>query len=190
MHYTVCDLLLDVVQNSIEAGARNVDISLLEADNRFQVIVEDDGKGMDKGTLERAKDPFYTEPGKHPGRPVGLGLPFLIQTVELSGGSYEIRSEPNRGTALRFDLDLGNIDTPPLGDLTGTVRQMLCYDGGYEMEIHRYRGGVGYDLKRSELVESLGELESVGVLGLLQDFLDSQEAWIDEEAEHGTDDPR
>mgnify|MGYP006271929757 CR=1 FL=1 len=190
MHYTVCDLLLDVVQNSIEAGACKVDISLLELYNRLQVIVTDDGIGMDDETLERTKDPFYTKPGKHPERRVGLGIPFLIQTVEASGGSYEIRSELDRGTDLRFDLDLGNIDTPPLGDLPGTVRQMLCYDGAYEMEIHRYRGELGYDLKRSELIESLGEIETVGVLGLLQQFLESQESWIDEEAEHGTNDPR
>lgn len=190
MHYTVCDLLLDVVQNSIEAKARNVRISLEERDGRLLVEVEDDGRGMDEETLRRAQDPFYTEPGKHPERRVGLGVPFLIQTVEASGGTYEITSAPNRGTRLHFDLDLGNVDTPPMGDLPGTLRQMLCYEGPYEMDIIRRRGASGYEIKRSELIEALGELERVGVLGLLQDFLESQEAWIDEEAEHGTDDPR
>ncbi|MFW6250989.1 MAG: ATP-binding protein [Alkalispirochaetaceae bacterium] len=190
MHYTVCDLLLDVVQNSIEAEARNVRVSLEEKDNRLLVEVEDDGRGMDEETLRRARDPFYTEPGKHPERRVGLGIPFLIQTVEASGGNYEISSEPSRGTRLRFDLDLGNVDTPPMGDLPGTLRQMFCYDGSYEMEIVRRRGERGYEIKRSELIETLGELERVGVLGLLQEFLESQEAWINEEAEHGTNDPR
>lgn len=190
MHYTVCDLLLDVVQNSIEAEADNVRVSLTETDGRLWVEVEDDGRGMDEATLGRAQDPFYTEPGKHPGRRVGLGLPFLIQTVEASGGSYEFASEANRGTKLRFDLDLSNVDTPPMGDLPGTLRQMLCYDGSYEMEIIRRRDEIGYEIKRSELIETLGELESVGVLGLLQEFLESQEAGIEEEAEHGTNDPR
>lgn len=190
MHYTVCDLLLDVVQNSIEAEARNVTVHLEERDGRLTVEVADDGRGMDEETLRRAQDPFYTEPGKHPGRRVGLGVPFLIQTVETCGGSYEMESAPKRGTKLRFDLDLEHVDTPPMGELPDTLRQMLCYQGGYEMEIIRRRGAAGYELKRSELIETLGELESVGVLGLLQEFLESQEIWLDEEAEHGTDDPR
>lgn len=190
MHYTVCDLLLDVVQNSIEAEARNVTVLLEESDGRLAVEVDDDGRGMDEETLRRAQDPFYTEPGKHPGRKVGLGVPFLIQTVESCGGTYAIESAPKRGTKLRFELDLENVDTPPMGDLPATLRQMLCYEGAYEMEIIRRRGATGYELKRSELVETLGELETVGVLGLLQEFLESQEAWLQEEAEHGTDDPR
>ncbi|MFP4329826.1 MAG: ATP-binding protein [Spirochaetaceae bacterium] len=190
MHYSVCDLLLDVVQNSIEAGARNVRFILTETANRLLVEVEDDGRGMDGETVRRAQDPFYTEPGKHPGRKVGLGIPFLIQTVESCGGSYAIDSAPNRGTRLCFDLDLTDVDTPPIGDLPGTLRQMLCYDNEYEMEIHRSRGEKSYELKRSELIETLGELESAGTLGLLQEFLKSQEAWIEEEeAEHGKNDP-
>jgi hypothetical protein len=186
----VCDLLLDVVQNSIEAGARNVTLLLEERERRLKVEIADDGRGMDEETLRRAKDPFYTEPGKHPERRVGLGIPFLIQTVESCGGSYEIESVPKQGTRLRFDLDPANVDTPPMGDLPGTIRQMLCYEGAYEMEIIRRRGAAGYEVKRSQLIETLGELETVGVLGLLQDFLESQEAWIEEEAEHGTDDTR
>lgn len=188
MHYTVCDLLLDMVQNSIEAASRNVRCTLEESDGRLLVEVEDNGRGMDGDTVRRAQDPFYTEPGKHPGRKVGLGIPFLIQTVESCGGSYEIDSAPNRGTRLRFDLDLSNVDTPPMGDLPSTFRQMLCYDNEYEMEINRRRGGVSYELTRSQLIDTLGELESAGALLLLQEFLESQEAWIEEEAEHGKND--
>ena len=190
MHYTVCDLLLDVVQNSIEAESRNVTVRVGEVSRRLEVAVEDDGRGMDRETLKRAQDPFYTESGKHPGRRVGLGIPFLIQTVEASGGSYNIESAPGAGTRLRFDLDLENVDTPPLGHLPSTFRQMLCYDGEYEMVIVRRLEGAQYDLSRSELLDSLGELESVGVLGLLNDFLESQEEWIREEAVHGTNDAR
>ena len=58
------------------------------------------------------------------------------------------------------------------------------------MSITRYRGKDGYELSRSELRDALGDLESVGALGLLQDFLESQESCIQEEADHGQNDTR
>ena len=65
MHATLADVIADTAQNSIEAGARNVSLEIVEDGATISVRIKDDGKGMDEATQARAFNPFYTEPGKH-----------------------------------------------------------------------------------------------------------------------------
>ena len=65
MHATIADVIADTAQNSIEAGASKVELTLVEGGGRLAVTIRDDGKGMDAATVARAFDPFYTAPGKH-----------------------------------------------------------------------------------------------------------------------------
>ena len=90
MHATICDCLADAVQNAIEAGATRIEAVLEEDDEAVRITVRDDGKGMDGATLARVWDPFFTEPGKHARRRVGLGLPLLRQMAEATGGEVSI----------------------------------------------------------------------------------------------------
>ncbi|MGL4368765.1 MAG: ATP-binding protein, partial [Spirochaetota bacterium] len=76
MHHSVCDFLLDIVQNSIEAGSGVITVDLVEKKGILSVCVGDDGKGMDAETLSRVCDPFCTDGVKHEKRSIGLGLPF------------------------------------------------------------------------------------------------------------------
>ena len=93
MHASIADVIADTAQNSIEAGAKNVSVSLVEDATLISVIIADNGKGMDEATQRRAFDPFYTEPGKHDKRKVGLGLPILKQICEECGGGLSLKSE-------------------------------------------------------------------------------------------------
>ncbi|MDP0941747.1 sensor histidine kinase, partial [Klebsiella quasipneumoniae] len=54
--------ILDIVQNSIRANARNVGISIAEQAGAGILVIEvsDDGSGMPQEVLERVTDPFYT----------------------------------------------------------------------------------------------------------------------------------
>ena len=82
MHAAVCDFILDCLQNSVEAGASEVYLAINQTSRKFSVSIKDNGRGMDEDQLKKAVDPFYTDGIKHKSRKVGLGLPFLIQTVE------------------------------------------------------------------------------------------------------------
>lgn len=179
MHYTLCDFILDIVQNSFEAGSRTVELSVEQDETRFEVRVTDDGRGMAPAELERAIDPFHTDGTKHRNRRVGLGLPFLRQAVELSGGTFSLRSVQGEGTAVGFMFPLDHIDTPPIGDLPGMVLQALTAEGTCELVVtRRMRRGereAGYAVRRSELAEALGSLDESGALTLLGRFLESQE---------------
>ena len=100
MHFTLTDLITDITQNAAEAGAALVELEVRQTDREFRFIVRDNGKGMSADELSRAVDPFVTDGVKHPHRKVGLGIPFLIQTAEQSGGGWAIRSALAGGKAV------------------------------------------------------------------------------------------
>ena len=176
MHYTLCDLFADLTQNSVEAQAKKISVEVTETEADITVYIKDDGKGMSKETLQKAIDPFYTDGVKHPKRKIGLGLPFLVQTANDTGGEWKIDSVEGKGTTVYCRFDTTNIDTPPVGDVPLFFRQILTFTGSYEMEIIRNKPGCSYTIVRSELIDALGNLENAGSLSLLGDFLESQES--------------
>ncbi|MEW6548616.1 MAG: sensor histidine kinase [Spirochaetota bacterium] len=180
-HYSIEDFLLDIVQNSCEAGASELRVEVAESPLRLDVLISDDGKGMDEALQARVLDPFYSEPGKHPGRKVGLGLPFLKQATEMTGGGFSLRSAPGRGTAVGFTFLRGHVDCPPMGSMADILFSLLCLPGAPRMSIRRRledeSGTVlkDYEIRKTELIEILGSLEEVSSLALLKEFLRSQE---------------
>ncbi len=180
MHYCVADYVLDIAQNALEAGARNVRVEYGSAGDAIEVEVIDDGSGMSAEIRSRALDPFHTDGIKHPGRSVGLGLPFLVQGVEQAGGGWSLESRPGWGTRVSFSFPKGGLDTPPEGDLPGLFRSLLCLDGRHELVVRRRKvsqggGAAEYMLSRGELELALGELGTGASLGLLLDYIESQE---------------
>ncbi len=178
MHFAVSDFLLDLIQNSVEAEAGTITVEVTEDRGRLEAAVADDGKGMDEQELERAKDPFYTDGRKHAGRKVGLGIPFLLQSLELAGGSSRFESRKGEGTTLSFSFPADGLDTPPLGDLPGLILSAMCFDGDYELIVRRRAllRNVEYEIRRSELIETVGPLTDAGALVAVREFLASQEA--------------
>ncbi len=175
MHASVCDTIADLVQNAVEAGASQVELDVATGPDVIDVRVADNGKGMDEATLARALEPFYSEAGKHSRRRVGLGLPLLVQTAQAVNGTVDIRSAPGQGTTVRFTLDARHLDTPPLGDLPGTVTALLALGDGFDLRLTRTTPHDRYQVSRQELVEALGDLAEADSLVLAKRFLESQE---------------
>jgi hypothetical protein len=181
VHFTLSDLIADIAQNGAESGADTVELSLAEAwtpekaEIRFSVT--DNGKGMDAETLKRVVDPFVTDGIKHPSRKVGLGIPFLIQTAEQSGGGWDIQSKKGEGTTTSAWFDLRNVDTPPLEDIPGLFRTVLLFAGPGEWVLKRTRKGaeglpdLDYEVRKTELLDALGNLEDTESLILLKQYL-------------------
>lgn len=179
MHYTLSDLIADIVQNSVEAKSSQITLELDETQTGLTVYIQDNGIGMSKETLEKVQNPFYTDGIKHPNRKIGMGIPFLIQTVTQTDGDYKITSELGNGTSVYVFFNLTNMDTPPLGDVSNLFRQILTFTGNFDMKIIRKKTTdtfqLAYELNKSEILKALGGLESVSELSLLGDFLKSQE---------------
>lgn len=175
MHASLSDIIADVTANSIEAGARRIRLSVVEADGRIVLSVEDNGKGMPPEILARAFDPFYTEPGKHDKRKIGMGLPFVKQTCDACGGEVKLDSTPGVGTTLTCSFQADNIDLPPMGDLVATVLGLFNYPGDFDLEFTHRSPKTDYTISRSELAEAIGGFDSIDSLALAKEFLFSQE---------------
>ena len=192
MHFSLMDLVTDITQNGIESGADLVELHISETINssnqkEFRFTVKDNGKGMTQDELKRAQDPFVTDGIKHPHRKVGLGLPFLIQTAETSGGGWKMESEKGVGTEVTAWFDLDNFDTPPLGDIPGMLRTVMMFTGPGELAIKRLKDisddRLEYEVRKSELLDVLGDLEDAQSLILLDQFLRSAEQGSEEDEE-------
>lgn len=146
--------ILDIVQNSIAAGASLVTVTITEstAENLFKVVIGDNGRGMDKELVERVIDPFTTSRST---RKVGLGIPLFKLAAENTGGSFRISSEVGVGTTVYADFVLDSIDRQPLGDISGT---MLGLFTSYESIDFLYRheaGGKVFEADTRELKKVL-----------------------------------
>ena len=112
--------ILDILQNSVEAGATRVELTVDEdlAADRLTITVEDNGRGIPPDKLPKLFDPFYTTRST---RHVGLGLPLLKAAAERCNGDVTLASEVGVGTSLTATLQHSHLDRAPLGDLTGTL---------------------------------------------------------------------
>lgn len=189
MHVAVCDFIADCLQNSIEAGSEHIVLDYLNDENLIKTVITDNGKGMTSEQLEKVRDPFYTDGTKHIKRKVGLGIPFLMQAVNLVDGYFTIESEAGAGTRVEFVFDKDHIDTPPEGDLISSVLQAMMFDGDFELEFRRavIKNGVNrnYIIRRTELQDILGDLNSGTSISLAREFIRSQEEDLIKETGNG-----
>ncbi|WP_372806785.1 ATP-binding protein [Pontiella sp.] len=168
-------MITDLVQNSIEARAKEITLNVEETETNLNVVIADNGKGMSAETLAKAKDPFWSDGTKHAHRKVGLGLPFLFQTSEMTGGSARIESEEGVGTTVTLHLDPTNVDLPMFGDFTTAAVTLMTYGFDGNLTIKRSLGGKEYEVSKNELTEALGDLNDLESLTLLKQFIASQE---------------
>ncbi|MGQ9500660.1 MAG: ATP-binding protein [Anaerolineae bacterium] len=116
--------MLDIVENSVAAGATRVDVTVCEdsVHDTLTIVVQDNGRGMDQDLLVHVTDPFVTT---RTTRKVGLGIPLLKAAAEACNGYLCIESAPGKGTRLEVQFQRSHIDRMPLGDLAGTILTLL-----------------------------------------------------------------
>jgi hypothetical protein len=175
MHATLCDLITDLVQNSFEACATEISLNVEETEKNLNVVITDNGKGMSAATLEKAKDPFWSDGRKHKHRKVGLGLPFLFQTSEMTGGTVAIKSEKGKGTEVTFNFNPAHVDLPMFGNFTTAAVTLMTYGFEGNLKIERSANKNRYSLSKNELTEALGDLNDVDSLVLLKEYIGSHE---------------
>ncbi len=175
MHAALCDYIADLAQNAIEADATHIRLEIFTGPDEVRASVADNGKGMSRETLAAATDPFFSEPGKHDHRRTGLGLALLRQAADALNGDFTLESRPSEGTTVCFRFDAAHTDTPPLGDLAGTIAGLLTFPGRFELEMERATPHDRYRLTRSELGDALGSLEESVNIALVREYINAQE---------------
>ena len=116
--------ILDIVENSISAMARRIEIRVDEdrAKDLVTIEIKDDGNGMDEQTLKKALDPFFTT---RTTRKVGLGLSLLAQAAKDSEGTFDLSSCPGEGTTVNATFRLSHPDCKPMGDIGQTIQVLV-----------------------------------------------------------------
>jgi NADH:ubiquinone oxidoreductase subunit E len=112
--------LLELLENSVRAGAGRVDIDLFmdRATDELRLAVDDDGHGLE-AEPERVLDPFYTS---KPGKKTGLGLSLLKAEAQAAAGDLTIGpSHALGGVRVETLMSLSHVDRPPVGDVATTV---------------------------------------------------------------------
>ncbi|MBS3872992.1 MAG: ATP-binding protein [Firmicutes bacterium] len=124
--------ILDLAQNSIAAGASEIVITIVEAhaENSLRITLADNGRGMERETLEAVSDPFFTT---RTTRRVGLGIPLLKAAAELCEGSMTVESVLGQGTTVEVYFRHDHIDRVPLGDMAATVAAIMAVNPHIEV---------------------------------------------------------
>lgn len=150
--------IMDIVQNSVRADARNIGISLLAdtASDALTVIISDDGSGMSEEMVAHVTDPFVTS---RTTRRVGLGLSLLKAGAEGTGGSFSVRSKLGEGTIVQATYVMSNIDRPPIGDFAGTVHSIIICNPQLDFHIEvKLPDKETQTLDTKEVREVLGDI--------------------------------
>ena len=126
--------ILDIAQNSIAANATLVEIDV-EEDNisdSLLIRVKDNGKGMSESFLKTVEDPFITT---RTTRKIGLGISFLKEAAEMTGGFITLKSELGVGTTITATFVLSHIDRQPIGNLTETIITLVSLNPEIDFNI-------------------------------------------------------
>jgi signal transduction histidine kinase len=132
--------ILDIAENSINAGAKNISIKIIEEKekNLLTVEISDDGKGMDKEFVENVSSPFVTT---RTTRKVGLGLPLLKAAAEISNGMLVIDSSPGKGTKITAEFQLDHVDRKPIGSMAQTILALAANNPEINIKYLRKQNG-------------------------------------------------
>jgi len=148
--------ILDALENSREAGATFVQLSVVEdvQTDRLTITIRDNGCGMDKEMLARVTDPFYTTRNT---RHVGLGIPLFQAAAERCNGGLAIASQVGKGTTLEATFQHSHIDRAPLGDMTGTLFSFVL-GGSCDLDYLHRVNGAEFAFRTTELKAELGDM--------------------------------
>ncbi|NLM96182.1 MAG: sensor histidine kinase [Halanaerobiaceae bacterium] len=167
--------ILDIIQNSITASARDIELIIIEDPERnlFQIQVFDNGRGIRGDRLSQVTDPFVTSRDT---RRVGLGLSLFQEAARRCGGDLELESAPGQGTRVTAYFQYNHIDRAPLGDIQGTLISLIALNPEINFRYHHIYVDNEFILDTEEIKKELGviEINRIEVLNWIREFLDEE----------------
>lgn len=153
----------DIAQNSIDAGAKLLQITIAITNGVISFEVTDDGEGMDESTLAVAMQRGVSFKGS-----TGLGLAIVAEDAHKANGKFEITSQKGCGTRVTASF-LRACDGVTLGDLGATAVTLV--DEGYDTVLTLIIGENKFEMDTRKLksASSVAELQSHGVLRLIRE---------------------
>lgn len=172
--------ILDVAQNSISAGAKLIEISVVAdiKSDTLTVVIKDNGCGMDEEKLKKVIDPFFTT---RTTRKVGLGIPFYKLAAENTGGTFNITSQLGLGTTVTAVFGLSHIDRMPLGDINFTIHTLVTLNSEIDFYYLYEIDEISFTLDTKEFRKILGDIpfNSPEVSAYINDYLNENKQVVD-----------
>lgn len=169
--------ILDIIQNSIAAGATLITLTIFESigEDILTFTVTDNGCGMPEEMVRAVTDPFTTS---RTTRKVGLGIPLLKMAAEQTGGKIRLSSAVGTGTTITANFTYGHIDRQPLGNMAETMLGLITSHPDLDFVYQHRVEDAQYTLDTREMRKSLGgvPLSESAVTLWLSDFLKENEA--------------
>ncbi|KPK69362.1 hypothetical protein AMJ87_10595 [candidate division WOR_3 bacterium SM23_60] len=130
--------ILDIVENSIAAGATMIKITVNEdsRENLLTVIIHDNGSGLDEESLKKVLDPFYTTKES---KRIGLGVSMLAHATREANGTFDIQSKKGEGTEISATFVYNHIDRKPLGNIVDTIVSLIATAGSRFDLVYKHR---------------------------------------------------
>jgi hypothetical protein len=149
--------ILDVLENSLEAGATRIDLTITEdsASNRLIINIQDNGRGMPEDVLCRVVNPFFTT---RTTRHVGLGIPLFKAAAQRCNGDLTITSQVGVGTRVQAVFELNHVDRAPLGDIKSTLLGVILSDRGSDLHYRHQVDERVFEFDTAEMRELLGDV--------------------------------
>jgi len=155
---------LEVSMKEVQVGYEQTIQKIgMQPGNHLQLLVKDEGCGMDASVLDRIFEPYYTT--KEQGKGTGLGLSVIHGIVKNHRGDITAASSPGKGTIFTVYLPVvedGDVQTefePVNGAEKGTERILLIDDEEQIVAMERQMlENLGYQVTaRTDSVEALKE---------------------------------
>jgi two-component system sensor histidine kinase RegB len=102
-------VLVNVLDNAMEAGARRIDVLAETAEEVLIITVTDDGSGFSPDILARFGQPYQSTKARHG---AGLGLFLLVNVLRKLGGEASARNRSEGGAAVTLRLPLAALVLP------------------------------------------------------------------------------
>ncbi|MFP3873642.1 MAG: ATP-binding protein [Thiohalophilus sp.] len=100
LQQVLINLLINAIHAVDERGTIRISTQVNE-NGDVVVSVCDDGEGIDRDTIDRIFDPFYSTKGN---LGTGLGLSVSYGLIQRYGGNLEVSSKPGKGTVFTVTL--------------------------------------------------------------------------------------
>jgi hypothetical protein len=142
-----------------------------DSSDSLVIRVKDNGKGMSEELLKTVENPFVTT---RLTRKTGLGISFLKEAAEMTGGSVSLESKPGEGTTVTAHFVKSHIDRQPIGNLTATVITLVSLNPGVEFILRYQVNENEFAFATQEAKELLGGdtgLNSPAIVSFLTEYL-------------------
>ena len=149
--------IIDIVHNSIRAGASQIVIEMEDSEKRdlLSIKITDNGCGMPREMMDAINDKFYSSRKE---RKIGMGIALLKYHSSICNGDFHLDSEVGRGTEIYASYQRSHIDLQPRGDLSGCFANFICQYQDINFIVRYILDEETFELSTADVKEVFGDI--------------------------------